>query len=139
MRNMGQWSTKWNQLTEKVQPSIASAGRICHKTGNVLNLIGIWTWKLRKVIMAIPIILLSIYIARLNHNMLPDMVGINLQLTGEYARMVSKNLAVYGPLALTGACMLMMMLSRKTLYPWLICLFSLALPILILITNIFPG
>lgn len=139
MIDMEQWSAKWNELTQKAQPGISSAGQFCHKTAKVLNLTGVWIWRLRKVIMAIPIIWLSIYIARLNYNMLPDMVGINLQLTGEYARMVSKSLAVYGPLAITGACMLMMMVSRKTLFPWLICLFSLALPMLILFTNVFPG
>ncbi len=139
MSNMEQWSAKWNQLTEKVQPGISSAEKFCHKTGNVLSLIGIWIWKLRKVFMALPVILLSVYIARLNYNVLPDMVGINLQLTGDYARMVSKSLAVYGPLALTAACMLMMLVSKKTLYPWLICLFSLALPLLILVTNVFPA
>lgn len=139
MIDMEQWSAKWNELTQKAQPGISSAEQFCHKTGKVLNLTGVWIWRLRKVIMAIPIIWLSIYIARLNYNMLPDMVGINLQLTGEYARMVSKSLAVYGPLAITGACMLMMMVSRKTLFPWLICLFSLALPMLILFTNVFPG
>ena len=33
----------------------------------------------------------------------------------------------------------MMFLSRRTLYPWLICLFSMLLPVLILVSNIFPA
>ena len=68
-----------------------------------------------------------------------DQVGINIQASGEYAEMVSKNVAVLGPLAVTAVCLLMVFCSRKVLYPWLISLFSLVLPLLIYITNIFPG
>ena len=41
--------------------------------------------------------------------------------------------------ALTAVCLLLMFISKKVLYPWLISIFSLVLPILILITNIFPA
>ncbi len=139
MSNMEQWSAKWAQLTEKIQPSLTAAGAFFDKFGHVLNLIGVWIWRLRKVVMAVPVIWLSVYFARLNNNVLPDQVGLNLLLNGEYARMISKSLAVYGPLAVTGACLLMMLVSKKTLYPWLICLFSLAFPLLLLITNVFPA
>lgn len=139
MSNLEQWSQKWNDLTRKIQPGVATAGRIANKTGDVLGLIGLWIWRLRKFFMAIPIVWLMIYFARLNYNLLPDMVGIDLQTTGEYARLVTREMAVYGPMAVTAVCLLMMMLSRKTLYPWLVCLFSMALPIIILITNMFPA
>lgn len=139
MSNMEQWSAKWAQLTQKVQPSLTAAGTFFEKLGHILNLIGVWVWRLRKVVMAVPVIWLSVYFARLNHNVLPDQVGLNLLVNGEYARMISKSLAVYGPLAVTGACLLMMLVSKKTLYPWLICLFSLAFPLLLLITNVFPA
>ena len=109
------------------------------KTGDIMSLIGLWLWRLRKFFLAIPIVWLAIYLAQLNYSLLPEMVGIDLQTTGEYARMITREAAVYGPLAVTAVCLLMMFLSRKTLYPWLICLFSMALPILVLITNIFPG
>ena len=89
--------------------------------------------------MAIPVVWAAIYLARLNLNVLPEMVGLNLQVTGEYAKMISRNMAVYVPLAVTGACLLMMFLSKKTLYPWLISLFSLAFPLLLLFTNVFPA
>ena len=70
---------------------------------------------------------------------LPAQVGIDLQASGEYAQMISKSVAVMGPLALTAVCLLLMFTSRKVLYPWLISIFSLVLPLLILITNIFPA
>jgi len=34
---------------------------------------------------------------------------------------------------------LMMWLSRRTIYPWIISIFTLVLPILIWITNVFPA
>ena len=68
-----------------------------------------------------------------------EQVGILLKETGEYTYMVARDVAVMGPLAVTAACLLLMFCSRRTLYPWLICVFSLVLPILILITNVFPS
>lgn len=123
---------QWDEMYSRVRPGLA-------KTGDIMSLIGLWLWRLRKFFLAIPIVILALYLARLNYNLLPEMVGLDLQNTGDYARMVTREAAVYGPLAVTAVCLLMMMLSRKTLYPWLICLFSMALPLLILITNIFPG
>ena len=43
------------------------------------------------------------------------------------------------PLVITGVCLVMMFLSRRTIYPWLISIFSLVLPWLIWITNVFPA
>lgn len=109
------------------------------KTGEVLKIIGKCLWFMRSIFLAIPIVLLSIYLARLNNNLLPELVGIGLQNNGEFARMIPRETAVYGPMAITAASLLMVLLSRKTLYPWLISLFSLVLPLVILIINIFPG
>lgn len=123
---------RWSEMYSKAKPGL-------EKAGDITSLIGLWIWRLRKFFLAIPIVWLAIYFARMNYSMLPEMVGINLQTTGEYTRMITRDAAVYGPLAVTAVCLLMMFLSRKTLYPWLICLFSMVLPVLILITNIFPG
>ena len=42
-------------------------------------------------------------------------------------------------IAAIALCLLMMLISRRTIYPWLISLFSLILPFALLITNIFPA
>ena len=52
---------------------------------------------------------------------------------------VARSMAVMGPLALTGVCLLMMFFSRKALYPWAISVFTLALPVLLLISNLYPA
>lgn len=139
MEFLNQLSTKWNAFVQKARPGLASAGNAARKIGDVLSVCGTWAWRLRKFLFAIPIIWMAIWFARLNYNLLPEMVGISLQNSGEYARYITRNAAVYGPLAVTAVCLLMMMLSKRTLYPWLICLCSMALPALILFTNIFPA
>lgn len=130
---------QFQEMIAKCRETYNKAKPGLEKTGDILSLIGIWVWRLRKFVMAIPVVWLSLYLARLNYSLLPAMVGLDLQTTGEYARMITREAAVYGPMGVTAACLLMMFLSRRTLYPWLISMFSLVLPVLILITNIFPG
>jgi multidrug efflux pump subunit AcrB len=98
-----------------------------------------WIYRLRSVILAIPVAIGAIVLAIHNQANLPETVGINIQASGEYAETVTRSVAVFGPLAVTAVCLLMVFCSKKVLYPWLISLFSLALPLLIYITNIFPG
>lgn len=111
------------------------------KQDNKSGLKTVWKWiyRLRSVILAIPVAIGAIILAIYNQANLPEEVGINIQTTGEYAQTVSRSVAVLGPLAVTAVCLLMVFCSRKVLYPWLISLFSLVLPLLIYITNIFPG
>lgn len=98
-----------------------------------------WVFKLRSVGLAIPVAVCAVLLAVYNEATLPAMVGIDLQASGEYAQMIAREVAVLGPLALTALCLLLMFCSRRVIYPWLISLFSLVLPLLILITNIFPA
>jgi hypothetical protein len=98
-----------------------------------------WVYRLRSVVLAIPVALGAVILAIHNQAKLPAVVGFDLQATGEYAHLVGKSVAVFGPLAVTAVCLLMMFCSRKVLYPWLVSLFSLVLPILIYITNTFQG
>lgn len=105
------------------------------------KLISMWKWayRLRSVILAIPVAAGAAILAIHNQAKLPEAVGINIQASGEYAQTVSRSVAVLGPLAVTAVCLLMVFCSKKVLYPWLISLFSLVLPLLIYITNVFPG
>lgn len=98
-----------------------------------------WAYKLRSVLLAIPVVFAAIVLALQNIAKLPAKVGLDLQVTGEYALVVSKALAVAGPLAITGVCLVLMFLSRRVLTPWLVSVFSLVLPIVILVINTFPG
>ena len=100
--------------------------------------IGTLAYKLRSVLLSIPVAVAAIALALRNMIKLPEQVGLNLQANGEYAMVVGRGVAVMGPLAITAVCLLLVFCSRRVVYPWLISLFSLALPLLILITNTFP-
>ena len=130
MDGSSNFMTKVHQFREKVSPVVKKIEEIF---GFVFRLI----FRLRKIFMAAPVVYAAVLIARKNMERLPEMVGFNLQTTGEFAAMVSRNYAVYGPLALTGFCLLLMFCSRKTVFPWVVSIFSLAVPYLIYLTNLF--
>ena len=109
------------------------------KTCAVFQSIGIWIWRLRGLLMAVPVAIAALYLAGKNMTRLPETVGINLLANGEYQYLIDRNLAVLAPLLVTGGCLVLMMLSRKNVYPWIISIFTLVLPILIWITNVFPA
>lgn len=130
-------STESSQMPEEKVPS--NAGMALLKTGHILQLIGSWIYKLRSVLLAIPVVVAAFLLAKENMEKLPEFVGINMQTTGEFAMMIERDVAVFAPLLVTAACLLMMFISRKVLYPWLISIFSLVIPLLLWFTNIFPG
>lgn len=112
---------------------------VVSKINHIINLIGVWLFRLRKPVMAAPVVYYALKIAQYNMEHLPEEVGINLQSTGEFAQTISRNMAVMGPLALTAACLLLMFCSRKAMYSWAISIFTLALPLLILFSNVYPA
>lgn len=121
-------SDKWNTFSKKMQP-VRQAGKTACS----------YIYRMRSVFLAIPVAIGAVWLAIMNASKLPDQVGINLLADGTYSMMVPKGLAILCPLAITALCLLLVICSRRTLYPWLISLFSLVLPFLILITNIFPA
>lgn len=98
-----------------------------------------WAYKLRSVLLAIPVAVTAVILAIRNMWLLPAKVGLELQSSGEFAQLVDKSIAVLGPLAVTAVCLLLMFCSKRVVYPWLISVFSLLLPVLILLLNTFPG
>ena len=117
--------------TSKVKAAIGKINR-------VINLVGLWLFRLRKLVLAAPVVFYALKLAEYNREHLPEQVGINLQATGEFAQYISRNMAVLGPLALTGGCLVLMFCSRKAMYSWAISVFTLALPLLLLLSNAYP-
>ena len=109
------------------------------KIEEVIGVICRCIFKLRKIFMAIPVVYLAVQIAQKNMERLPEAVGLNLQSTGEFALTVTREYAVYGPLGITAFCLVLMFFSRKTLFPWVISIFTLVLPYLIYFTNLYPA
>lgn len=106
---------------------------------NICDEAWVYIFHFRKVLLCVPVVAASIYLARLNWTQLPDQVGLSLMSNGQFAQTVAKEAAVYGPMGVTAVCLALMVCSRRALYPWLISVFTLVLPLLILITNVFPS
>lgn len=112
---------------------------VLRKIGRVLAGIGKWIFHLRGAFMAIPVVLVALSLATRNMARLPEEVGINLLPNGQYEYLISRGLAVLVPLIVTGVSLIMVFLSRRTIYPWIISIFTLILPWVIYITNVFPA
>ena len=105
----------------------------------VVGIIVSWIYRLRKLVLATPVVYYALKFAGYNAAHLPERVGLNLQSTGDFALYISRYAAEVGPLALTGGCLAMMFLSRKAMYAWAVSMFTLALPVLLLISNVYPA
>ena len=124
---------------QKFKEIWGKASKVFKQIEEVITVICRCIFKVRKIFMAIPVVYLAIRIASENMERLPEAVGLNLQSTGEFALMVTREYAVYGPLGVTAFCLLLMFCSRKTLFPWVISIFTLVLPYFIYITNLYQG
>ncbi len=129
-----------NDKEKQVQPAEGKSWKSVLVTIiNICEEVGVYLFHFRKLLLALPVVFASIYLARVNWTQLPDQVGLSLMANGQFAQLVEKEVAVYGPMGVTAICLLLMVCSRRALYPWLISVFTLVLPVLILITNIFPS
>lgn len=139
MGKMDVIAEKWSGLRSKLAAGVNTTGTTYEKVKSIIGVIVMVFYRLRKVILAIPVIYYALKLARYNMEHLPEIVGINLQSNGAFADTISRELAVMGPLGLTGACLVLMLLSRKALTSWAICVFTLVLPVLILVSNLYPA
>lgn len=133
-----------NPTTEAAAAKSTATGEKNFKTtivkiNSLINFIGMLLFRLRKIVLAVPVVSIALKLAMYNREHLPEQVGINLQSSGAFEQMITRDMAVMGPLGLTAACLLLMFCSRKAMYPWAISVFTLVLPILILFTNIYPA
>lgn len=124
---------------KRTETGFGKVKAVAAKINRIINLIGLWLYRLRKPVMAAPVVFYALKLANYNMDHLPEQVGINLQSTGEFAQTISRNMAVMGPFALTMACLVLMFCSRKAMYSWAISIFTLALPLLLLFSNLYPA
>jgi len=95
--------------------------------------------KFKKLILAVPVAALTLVLAMVNLIKLPALVGFGLQADGTYSFQIIREVAVLAPMVVTAVCLLLMFASKRTLTPWMVSVFSLLLPLIILLTNTFPG
>ena len=130
---------KWDAFCVQARPVMkiikAYAREVMKVFGSMWNFIS----RLRKVFLAVPVSWGAIMLALYNMQHLPAVVGLDLQVGGDFSIQVVRELAVLGPVAVTAVCLLLMFCSRRMTYPWLISIFSLVVPILLWVTNVFPA
>ena len=134
---MGRVQQAWNRFTENEKTQKVWA--FLKNAYTVLRMTAKWAYQLRSVLLAIPVGVCAAALAIRNLRLLPEAVGVNMLASGEYQWMISRGVAAMVPLAVTAICLLMMFLSKKVLYPWLISVLSLALPLVVWATNVFPA
>ncbi len=132
-------SEKWNMLCQKAQPTIHKVTALCQRVGVYLRHIAIYVIKLRKIFLAVPVVVAAVSLALNNLRLLPQVVGINLLADGNFSMVLDRLPAVLAPLLVTAVCLLLMFCSKRTLTPWLVSVFSLTLPLIILVINTFPA
>ena len=105
--------------------------------------IGKWTFTLRSVLFAIPVAVAAVILALRNSFLLPAVVSFDIATIDAKALVfrtvtIDRSMAVVMPLVITLVCLILMFCSKKVIYPWLVSLFSLLLPLVLLIVNTFP-
>ena len=128
----------FQNIKETVSPGLQKTGNVFGMIASFFKVIWSYLFRIRKIILAVPVVLETVKLAVYNAQHLPEKVGIDMLATGQYAQMISRDTAILIPVVVTGFCLAMMFCSRKAFYPWLISVFSLLLPVLLLLTNIFP-
>lgn len=124
---------------KKPSDAMLKTKEVFNKIGHVLGIIGKVLYHLRKLFLAAPVVYAAMRIYAYAEEKLPETVGILLLESGDFQYMLARNTAVLGCMGVTGACLLLMFCSRRTIYPWVISIFSLVLPFLLIITNMYTA
>ncbi len=120
------------------KPAAGNAGAMVKKVWKKTVELAKIMYNLRSLVLSIPVAVLALALAMRNMIELPGEVGLLMQANGEYEFVVVKGIAVLGPMIITAVCLLMTLSSKKVLFPWLISLFSLIIPLMLWVTNAFP-
>lgn len=139
MGKLEQVTAGWKKVQQDVKDSLNSTGSVYAKIKRIIGIFVMVIYRLRGVILGIPVIWHALKLAAYNREHLPEMVGIDLMSNGAFAMTISRELAVTGPLVVTIACLVLMLTSRKVLYPWAVSVFTLILPVVLLVSNIYPA
>lgn len=128
----------------KAIPAKVKTSDNCEKSfGDIMKTICQWIFKLRSVFMAAPVLIASIILAIRNSTRLPEKLAVyfpsfNAEKIVIKLTELDRGTAVTIPLLITLACLALMFCSRRTVYPWLISIFSLVLPLFFLFIGMYP-
>ncbi len=141
---------KWNNMMAKIRPYYDAVAGFFRRVGKKLSAFWKYVYMLRGIILAAPVAAAAVIIGTINLRRLPSMVSI-VSFTIDrgdpdalfgflsiYPQSISREMAVFGPLTLTAVALVMMLLSKRTLYPFFISVMTLILPFFIWFYNVYP-
>ena len=130
---------KWEAFLSKAQPTLEKANEIFRLVVDKVTFAWDYITQYKKLFLATPVAVMAVILAIQNLFKLPALVGFVQDANGQFAFEMIREVAVLAPLVVTGVCLLLMFASKRTLTPWMVSVFSLILPLLILVTNTFPA
>lgn len=141
---------KWNWLVGKVRPVWEATKNVFGSIGHVFALLWKYIYMFRGILISAPVAAAAVLVASWGQKNLPEMVDITHVVVDKEAEgallglfvmtseQISRDVAVGAPLFLTALCLVFTILSKRTLYPWLISIFTLCLPIVMYFLNTYP-
>ena len=151
MHWLNSFMDKFYAFWQKVRPGFAAVGRVFRAIGKVFYYIGLWIYRLRSIFLSVPVALAAFVLATMNMRRLPETVEVTkmtINTKSEEALFgflelstttISRGLAVNIPLILTAICLVMMLCSKRAMYPFVIAVFTLLLPIALYFFAVFPA
>ncbi len=150
MQWLNTFMDKFYAFIEKVRPIFAAIGRFSMALGHGFYKIGLYMYRLRSLLLAAPVAAVALILAMDNMERLAETIEVTkITYNPEAAdalfgflelgtTTITRDAAVYGPAMITAACLVMMICSKRTLYPFLISVFSLCLPLVIWFFSVYP-
>ena len=135
---------EWIDSVERPATYVDGLHRAAIHILKVFRPVAMAIYRIRGLLLSIPVALAALRLAAENMVKLPATVHYDSATVDAQKNLIfesfaiSREVAVYGPLALTFFCLLMMLLSRRIVYPWVISIFTLVLPVVLLFVNSFP-
>ena len=103
----------------------------------VLKLTVKWGYQLRSLVLSIPVFVCAAALAIRNARQLPMYVSVIT--LGQNQFLITRSVAVLVPLSVSCICIVLMLCSKKMLYPWLVSVLSLVLPLVIWLASTFSA
>lgn len=150
MKWMDNLIEKWYRFVDKVSPFCDGVKSVFRGIASVLSKLWKYAFWFRSVVLGAPLATVAVILAAQNSNRLPDVLQITrvtIDLGAEEAlfgffvliqQYVSREVAVTVPLIATSACIVLMLFSKRVLYPFMIGLLTLILPPVLYYFTVFP-
>ncbi len=151
MQWLNTFMDKFYAFIEKVRPVFTAIGHFFAVLGSSLYKIGVYMYRLRSLLLAAPVAAAALILGMNNMERLADTLEVTkITYNPEAAdalfgflelgtTTITRDAAVFGPAMITAACLVMMICSKRTLYPFLISVFSLCLPLVIWFFSVYPA